>query len=135
MDSIFPVIDPEATGRNIIRLRTERHLTVRDLQAYFGFAEPNAIYHWQNGKTLPSVDNLFALSQLLNVPMNDILVAQPTFTLHEQQAASCCSSSIYKDTIYISLCHGSNTSMIFSFWYFCRQFFLSPIFWVDMPVE
>ena len=91
MDNIFPVIDPEATGRNIIRLRTERHLTVRDLQAYFGFAEPNAIYHWQNGKTLPSVDNLFALSQLLNVPMNDILVAQPTFTLREQQAASCCS--------------------------------------------
>lgn len=33
----FPVIDPIATGKNIIRLRVERGMSVRDLQAYFGF--------------------------------------------------------------------------------------------------
>ena len=33
----FPVIDLAATGRNIQRLREERGLTVRDLQAYFWF--------------------------------------------------------------------------------------------------
>lgn len=32
----FPVIDPIATGKNIIRLRVERGMSVRDLQAYFG---------------------------------------------------------------------------------------------------
>ena len=70
----FPVIDPVATGRNILTLRRERGLTVRDLQAFFGFEEPQAIYRWQYGKTLPSVDNLFALSVILEVPMERILV-------------------------------------------------------------
>lgn len=73
----FPVIDMVSTGRNIARLREERGLTVRDLQSYFGFEEPRAIYKWQQGKTLPSVDNLYALSRILNVPMNDILIEQP----------------------------------------------------------
>ena len=57
----FPVIDPIATGKNIIRLRVERGMSVRDLQAYFGFEEPQAIYKWQQGKSLPSVDNLYCI--------------------------------------------------------------------------
>lgn len=70
----FPVIDPVATGKNILSLRKEKGLTVRDLQAFFGFEEPQAIYRWQYGKTLPSVDNLFALSSILEVPIERILV-------------------------------------------------------------
>lgn len=70
----FPVIDPIATGKNILSLRKEKGLTVRDLQEYFGFEEPQAIYRWQYGKTLPSVDNLYALSAILDVPMEQILV-------------------------------------------------------------
>lgn len=92
MNSFFPVIDPEATGKNITRLRTERNLTVRDLQNYFGFAEPNAIYHWQKGKTLPSVDNLYALSELFHLSMNEILVAKQNIRILEQQASVCCSN-------------------------------------------
>ena len=57
----YPVIDLAATGDNIRRLRMARGLTVRDLQSYFGFAEPRAIYKWQKGETLPTVDNLYAL--------------------------------------------------------------------------
>lgn len=71
---LFPVIDMHATGENIIRLRKARGLSVRQLQHYFGFEEPQAIYKWQQGKCLPSVDNLLALSCLLGVSMNDILV-------------------------------------------------------------
>jgi len=70
----FPAIDPVATGKNIKDLREERGLTVRNLQEYFGFEEPQAIYRWQYGKTLPSVDNLYALSVFLEVPMENILV-------------------------------------------------------------
>lgn len=72
----FPVIDPEATGKNIVRLRKERGMTVRDLQMWFGFEEPRAIYKWQQGQTLPTIDNLYALSALLDVPMEDILVGR-----------------------------------------------------------
>ncbi len=70
----FPVIDPVATGKNILSLRKEKGLTVRNLQEFFGFEEPQAIYRWQYGKTLPSVDNLYALSAILGVPIERILV-------------------------------------------------------------
>ncbi len=71
----FPVIDLPATGANIRRLREAKGLSIRDLQRFFGFEEPQAIYKWQRGQSLPTVDNLYALSALLGVPMNDILVA------------------------------------------------------------
>ena len=73
---VFPVIDPVATGKNIVRLRQARGMTVKDLQQWFGFEEPRAIYKWQQGQTLPSVDNLIALSALLEVPVEDILVCR-----------------------------------------------------------
>lgn len=93
-EKVFPVIDPVATGKNILRLRTERGLSVRDLQSYFGFEEPQAIYKWQQGKSLPTVDNLYALGALLEVPMDEILVsARPKLNIiaNEQQAGACCS--------------------------------------------
>ncbi len=86
----YPTIDLAATGRNIVRLRQARGLTVRDLQAYFGFDDPQAIYRWQWGKSLPSVDNLYALSVLLGVSMNEILVPV------KQQAEACCSFAVAK---------------------------------------
>ena len=87
-EKVFPVIDPVATGKNIVRLRTERGLSVRDLQSYFGFEEPQAIYKWQQGKSLPTVDNLYALGALLEVPMDEILVSARTklnMIVNEQQ--------------------------------------------------
>ena len=78
----FPVIDLPATGANIRRLRQTKGLSVRDLQQFFGFEEPQAIYKWQRGQSLPTVDNLYALSTLLDVPMNDILVAADLPELH-----------------------------------------------------
>lgn len=92
----FPVIDPVATGENIIRLRKERGMTVRDLQHYFGFEEPQAIYKWQKGKTLPSVDNPYALGALLDVPLDDILVsAKSNIITLEQQEEPCCSNPFW----------------------------------------
>ncbi len=75
--NVFPLIDVYATGQNILRLRKARGLSVRDMQMYFGFEEPQAIYKWQSGKSLPSVDNLYALSALLDIPMEEILVQAP----------------------------------------------------------
>ena len=72
----FPLIDIQATGKNIKRLRQERNLSVKDLQHYFGFEEPQAIYKWQWGQCLPSVDNLFALCYLFDVKFEDILVCK-----------------------------------------------------------
>ena len=72
--NVFPVINLSATGRRIERSRKAAGLTVRDVQTYFGFEYPQAVYKWQHGECLPSVDNLLALSRLLQVPMEDLLV-------------------------------------------------------------
>lgn len=89
----FPVIDPVATGSNILRLRRDRGLTVRDLQRYFSFEEPQAIYKWQRGQSLPSVDNLYALSVLLGIPMNEILVStSPSHIVSIERQAEACRS-------------------------------------------
>ena len=71
---IFPVIDMAATGRKIKALREHNGYSVQDVQLYFGFDQPQAIYKWQRGETLPSVDNLYALSSLLGEPLKNILV-------------------------------------------------------------
>lgn len=70
----FPVINLEETGRCIEWQRRQAGLSVRDLQLYFGFEYPQAIYKWQHGECLPTVDNLLALARLLQVPMEDLLV-------------------------------------------------------------
>ena len=72
----MPVINLPATGLNIVRLRVHAGLTVRDLQDVFGFGTPQAIYKWQRGDTLPTVDNLAVLSALFGVKIDDILVFQ-----------------------------------------------------------
>ena len=74
----YPVIDVYATGKNIERLRKEKGLSVRDIASFMGFLEPQAVYKWQQGKALPSLDNMFALSVLFQVPMENILVRQTT---------------------------------------------------------
>ena len=57
----MPTINMTATGQNINILRRRAGLSVKDLQDMFGFATPQAIYKWQQGKALPTVDNLVAL--------------------------------------------------------------------------
>ncbi len=69
----MPTIDMIKTGQNIIRLRKARGLSVKDLQAIFGFATPQAIYKWQQGTALPSIDNLVVLADVLKVHMDEIL--------------------------------------------------------------
>ena len=62
------------TGQNIIILRKKAGLSVRDLQDAFGFGTPQAIYKWQQGLALPTIDNLVALATLLGVTIDDIIV-------------------------------------------------------------
>ena len=70
----IPVIDMVKTGQNIVMLRKQAGLSVRDLQDAFGFGTPQAIYKWQQGLALPTIDNLVALAALLGVTIDDILV-------------------------------------------------------------
>ena len=69
----IPVIDMTATGINITRMRINAGLTVKDLQDIFGFSTPQAIYKWQRGTALPTVDNLVVLAAVFGVRIDDIL--------------------------------------------------------------
>ena len=73
---IIPTINMVATGRNIIKLRENAGLSVRDLQDIFGFATPQAIYKWQHGAALPTIDNLIVLSTIFKVSMEEIIIVE-----------------------------------------------------------
>ena len=70
----IPTIDMVKTGQKITDLRIQSGLSVKELQDIFGFATPQAIYKWQHGTAIPTVDNLVVLSQLFQVHMEDLLV-------------------------------------------------------------
>lgn len=71
-----PTIDMIKTGQNIVFLRKRAGLKVKDIQEAFGFSTPQAIYKWQKGIALPSVDNLVILAKLLNVKIDDIIIIE-----------------------------------------------------------
>ena len=72
----MPVICLIETGRNISALRVQRNMSVRELQEAFGFATPQAIYKWQQGASLPTIDNLAMLSYIFSVSIDEILVIE-----------------------------------------------------------
>lgn len=69
----IPAIDMVKTGQNIADLRTKAGLSVKDLQDIFGFATPQAIYKWQHGTALPTMDNMVVLAAVFNVKIDDVL--------------------------------------------------------------
>lgn len=72
----YPTIDLKATGERIKQLRKEKHLKVREISEFMGFSEPQAVYKWQRGDSLPTVDNLYALSILFETPMEQIIIVR-----------------------------------------------------------
>lgn len=70
----MPAIDMVKTGRKIADLRKSAGMTVKELQDIFGFATPNAIYKWQHGTTMPTLDNLVILAAVFGVAMDEIIV-------------------------------------------------------------
>lgn len=70
----IPTIDMVGTGLNIMRLRELNGLSVKEVQDIFGFTTPQAIYKWQHGTALPTIDNLVVLAAVFHVHLDDILV-------------------------------------------------------------
>ena len=75
---VFPIIDLPTTGENIRRLRLDAGLSVRELSRMLCLADVQAVYKWQRGETLPSLDNLVMLSQVFHVTIDEILVLTGT---------------------------------------------------------
>lgn len=74
MEPMYLSIQQMETGKQIKKLLTENGYTVRDIQKACGFENPQAIYKWISGRSLPSLDNFIILSRLLHTSIEDILV-------------------------------------------------------------
>ena len=95
----YPVLDTKATGARIRELRKARHLKVEDVARFMGFESEQAVYKWQRGDSLPTVDNLYALSRLFGTTVDDILVGSierdesPSFSVlwgrHANRSCKC----------------------------------------------
>lgn len=70
----YPVLDAVATGARIKELRKQRKIKVDDIRQFMGLESEQAIYKWQRGESLPSIDNLYALSFLFGTSIDSILV-------------------------------------------------------------
>ena len=74
MAFVYPMVDLPKTGRRIKELREQNGISVKELQLFLGFEQPQAIYKWQRGECLPSFDNMYAMACYFGVKVDDILV-------------------------------------------------------------
>lgn len=58
MKKEYPVIDVKRTGQNIKRIMRLRGLTVKDIQEFPELSTPQSIYHWFDGRNLPTIDKI-----------------------------------------------------------------------------
>lgn len=77
---MFPTIDKKRTGIHLRRLMDERGLSVKDVQQYLGLGSVQSVYHWLNGLSMPTIDNLYALSELFQMPVDDMLCGNRRYT-------------------------------------------------------
>lgn len=85
MEPMFLSIQQEATGKRIKELLKQNGYTVREIQQVMGFENPQAVYKWLNGKSLPNVDNLVILSRVLHTSIEDILVVDGDVVMFENR--------------------------------------------------
>lgn len=73
---INAAIDPVKTGENIREAMNHKNLTVRDITLALGLSTPNSVYKWLRGDTVPSIDNIYALSLLLDSSLDDLIAGR-----------------------------------------------------------
>ena len=67
---MFPLINKRETGINLRRIMDMRGVTPKDVQLYLGLGCVQSVYRWLDGVNVPTVDNLYALSELFQVPID-----------------------------------------------------------------
>lgn len=73
---IYPVIDMEETGKQLKWECERRNITPKELQDFLGLAALQSIYGWFQGRSLPSLDNFYALSRYLGIRMEELVIPE-----------------------------------------------------------
>ena len=69
-----PVINVAATAAKIKECRIRAGYSVREIQNFLNFSSPEAVYAYEKGKYLPSIDNLIILADVFDVKVDDLIV-------------------------------------------------------------
>ena len=72
----YPNIDIKQTGILLETIIRSSGYSVKYIQEYLHLSCPQPIYRWFKGKILPSLDHMYALSILLGVHMDELIVPQ-----------------------------------------------------------
>lgn len=67
-------IDRKATGGRLKKLLQERDMKAADLKRLLGLENHQPVYKWLNGKSLPSLEHLCRIAEILETSVEDILV-------------------------------------------------------------
>ena len=73
---VYPVILLIETGKRLKSIRLLRGYKVSEVSEYLGGISVQAVYKWERGESIPSTDNLIALSSLYEVRMEDLIVCK-----------------------------------------------------------
>lgn len=65
--------DTKATGTRIRELRKKNHLTVGQVCDALGIVAEQSVYKWQRGDSMPTIENLYALSILFHTTIDYIV--------------------------------------------------------------
>ena len=84
---MIPLINREETGRHIKEVMEECGFTALDIQKYLSLSCVQSIYHWFYGMSLPSIDNLYALSELFLIPMDALICGDRDCVMLSQETS------------------------------------------------
>lgn len=70
---MFPLINKRETGINLRRIMDKRGITAKDVQQYLGLGCVQSVYRWIEGINVPTIDNLYALSELFQLPIDALV--------------------------------------------------------------
>lgn len=92
---MYPVIDKEETGRRIRELMEARNISVRDVRDCLSLESVQSVYYWLNGRNIPTIDNLYALSELLQVPIDAMICGNRNVWFDQYNGSSTARRLIY----------------------------------------
>ncbi len=83
---MFPVINLRETGVNLRRIMDMRGISPKDVQEYLGLGCVQSVYRWLDGINMPTIDNLYALSDLFQVPIDEMVCGNRAPVVANQSA-------------------------------------------------
>lgn len=69
------IINVSETAKLLKQKRIELGYSVRDVQNIFNLSHM-AVYKWEKGMTLPSIDHMLGLSELYNTSIDSLIVSE-----------------------------------------------------------